>query len=511
MRGHAHVSPRHDLGLVVSSALSLVVLTGAATSAAPSAATEALSVLPRCSPLAGATQDDGVVVKPWRELLDDDGAVVGHRLVLRRDGVEHDLRTGRRSFAVPLAGHRLLIGQRNEEGTRLTMLDTRRACRLWARRLDEHAYPEPDATTGALRLALHDRDTRVYQLSRTLDAETGATEAESQEACLEGCYASDGDLGLAALEPAGAALPTPNFPAGAWPKDKKLSFRWKSGAAPPSWARSPMKSAGDDARDTSFARSPRFPYVSDAPNAVAYTGSLPMFCSSRAIACARRAMPSFWGVWIRPYGTDFSWGTLRWCQKTSSGSGCFDLRRVMLHELGHIVGLDHPSNAGFTLSSSDSIMQGITPARPNAGSSRHAFGRCDVATLQELYDTPDNKTAISTCNDVATGVTLSASRSSLPLGSRVTLTAQLKVGSSSTYRQLASNPLNGRALKLKYRRAGSDDAWKTLWMRSLYSSGRYELSIAPSSSWELKAVFPTPDDEGLRYSRSAIRKVKVTQ
>ena len=47
-------------------------------------------------------------------------------------------------------------------------------------------------------------------------------------------------------------------------------------------------------------------------------------------------------------------------------------------------------------------------------------------------------------------------------------------------------------------------------MRSLYSSGRYELTIAPSATWEFKAVFPTPDDEGLRYSRSPIRKVKVT-
>ncbi len=48
-------------------------------------------------------------------------------------------------------------------------------------------------------------------------------------------------------------------------------------------------------------------------------------------------------------------------------------------------------------------------------------------------------------------------------------------------------------------------------MRSLYSSGRYELSIKPGTIWEFKAVFPTPDDEGLRYSRSASRKVKVVE
>ena len=289
-----------------------------------------------------------------------------------------------------------------------------------------------------------------------------------------------------------------------------LAFRWKSGAAPPAWARSPLKAAADDAKRTAYARSPSFPYKGDAANAVAYAAALPGFCSSRAIACARRSMPSYWGVWIRPHGTEFAWGTLRWCQKTSSGAGCFDLRRVTLHELGHIVGLDHPSNGGFTLSSSDSIMQGVTPARPNSGSSRHAFGRCDVATLQELYDTPNNKTAISTCNIVATTLSLSTSRGSVAAGGKVTLTAQLKVDSRSAYRQLSGNPLNGRWLKLKYRPTGSDGAWKTAWMRSLYSSGRYELTIAPSATWEFKAVFPTPDDEGLRYSRSPIRKVKVT-
>ncbi len=221
-------------------------------------------------------------------------------------------------------------------------------------------------------------------------------------------------------------------------------------------------------------------------------------------------MPTSWGVWIRPYGTDYSWGTLRWCQKTSSSSGCFDIRRVMLHELGHIAGLNHPSSAGFTLSANVSVMQGITPSRPQSGSSRHAFGRCDVATLQELYDTPDNKTAISSCNDVATTLSLSASRSTIAAGASVRLTATLKVADHSSYRLLAANPLNGRSLKLMYRRAGSDDSWRTVWMRSLYQQGRYEATLWPDSTWELKAVFSKPADEGLRYSRSAIQKVKVT-
>lgn len=505
MKGRVNGSTRHFFAAVASGALVL-----AALPAPTMAASGPPSALPRCADAGHGKVDDGVVLRPWHALLDEDGVLTGHRVTLRHSGRDHELSSGRRAFAVSLGSARLLIGERDDDGTRLDMVDTRRACRVWSRRLEEHAYPDRAGGAGRLRLVLHDRATRSYRTGATLDVETGATEAESQEACLEGCYPTDGDLGLAALEPAGAAQPTPDFPAGGWAAGTTLAFRWGAGAAPPSWARSPLKAAADDAARTAYARSPRFPYVSDAPNAIAYTSALPGFCSSRAIACARRAMPSYWGVWIRPYGTDFAWGTLRWCQKTSSASSCFDLRRVALHELGHITGLDHPSNAGFTLSSSDSIMQGITPARPNAGSSRHAFGRCDVATLQELYDTTDNKTRISTCNIVNTTVTLSTSRATISAGGKVTLTAQLKVDDRNAYGQLAGNPLNGRSLKLKYRPAGSDGAWTTVWMRSLYSSGRYELTIAPASTWEFKAVFPTPDDEGLRYSRSAIRKVKVT-
>jgi hypothetical protein len=200
---------------------------------------------------------------------------------------------------------------------------------------------------------------------------------------------------------------------------------------------------------------------------------------------------------------------LRWCQKTSSRQGCFDIRRVLLHELGHIVGLTHPSSAGFTLGATETVMHAITPVRPRTGASRHSFGRCDVATLQELYDTPDNRTSISSCNDVATTLTLSASRSAVDRGDSVKLKAQLRVDGRAAYGKLAGNYLNARSVKLKYRRAGSDEPWRTAWMKPTYAYGRYELTIAPAATWEFKAVFPAPSDEGLRYSRSASLKVKV--
>ncbi len=89
------------------------------------------------------------------------------------------------------------------------------------------------------------------------------------------------------------------------------------------------------------------------------------------------------------------------------------------------------------------------------------------------------------------------------------LIAELRIEDRAAYRELAGNPLNGRLLKLKYRRAGSADDWQATWMRSLYSSGRYELVITPDATWEFKAAFPAPSDEGLRYSRSEIVEVRV--
>ena len=507
MRGLHHVRTRHVTSIMLGSAL----LVGALPGASAVAATDDAAALPECQSLGRTVARDGEVVSPWSAVLDEDGVVTGYRLTLRHEGTDHRLETGPRGFSMESGARGLLIGERSASGTRLDMIDTRRACRSWTRQLKRQLYPQQDAIAGKLRLTIHDRDSRRYEGTHILDPESGAPQATVDEPCLDACVASDGALTPAALQPAGAARPTPNFAAGAWPKDKRLTFRWKAGATPPSWAKPPLKSGATDASNSSVARSPDFVYSASGANAVAYTGSLPGFCGINAIACAARSMPSYWGVWIRPHGTDLPWGTLRWCQKTGSSSGCFDVRRVMLHELGHVTGLNHPSASGFTLSSGDSVMQGITPARPAAGASRHTFGRCDVATLQELYDTPDNQTGISTCNDVATSLTLAADRYSMRRGQAVTLTATLKVATNTAYRQLSANPLNGRALQLKYRRAGSNTAWKATWMRPLYKQGRYEVTLRPGATWEFKAVFPKPGNEGLRYSRSSVTKVRVTR
>lgn len=504
MKGHVYAPMRRAAAMALAGGLLLALLPGVAT-----ARSELLPNLPRCADLPGVPGTDGSIVAPWRVELDAEGVVSQHRLTLRRGGVDTIVQTGRRGFALQAGPQRMLVGERFDDGTDLAMIDTGRVCRLWARHLDGLVYAR-DGGGGPrqLRLSLHRPDTRSYQGDLLLDVESGASGGMIDGDCISDCEANDGDLSLSEFEPAGLPRPVPAFAAGGWVQDKRLPYRWAAAATPPSWASAALNAAAGDASESAVARGPRFVLAADADDYVSYSGVFPSYCSRSGIACAARNMPSFWGVWLRPHGTDYAWGTLRWCQKDGA-DGCFDLRRIMLHELGHIAGLNHPSSAGFTLGANETVMHAISPAKPKPGSSRHAFGRCDVATLQELYDTPDNKTAISNCNDVATTLTLTAAKAAVDPGESVRLTAELRIEDKGAYGLLAGDPLNGRSVSIKYRRAASDDEWTTTWMRSLYASGRYELTIAPQASWEFKALFPSPGDEGLRFSHSEVVVVKV--
>ncbi len=190
--------------------------------------------LPDCADVEATTPGEVEITTPWQAVLDRDGVVVEHRMTLRRRGTDITLRTGRRGFAAPVSESRVLVGERSETGTTLTMVDTARACRVWGRELDRLAYDVSiSSTAGELELEIHDPQTHWFDGLLVLDAEQGATEALIDGQCSASCYPNDGELDPAAFGPVVTARPVPAFSAGGWPRDTSLAFGWQSGEAPP--------------------------------------------------------------------------------------------------------------------------------------------------------------------------------------------------------------------------------------------------------------------------------------
>jgi hypothetical protein len=170
-----------------------------------------------------------------------------------------------------------------------------------------------------------------------------------------------------------SSRPVPEEPAPRWPRDAELPYRWHGSETPPSWMRPAINAAAEDVTQTKRSRTPTFHHEAGAPDAIRYTDSMPAPSCASAIACASYDVGTSWTIRLRPHGTDFRWGVLRWCQ-ADDRDGCFDVERVMLHEFGHIVGIDHPESAGFSLRPSDTVMGQLAPAKPKTGSFMHTFG-----------------------------------------------------------------------------------------------------------------------------------------
>lgn len=320
-------------------------------------------------------------------------------------------------------------------------------------------------------------------------------------------------LAVAAPAPTLAHGPDPLFGSRTWAANQVVGYAWASGQVPPSWMIPAIDAGAGDVGESRASRAATFVRQSGASSPVAYSAWMP--CPSYAIACVdRTGVPtSFTGLWFRPHGWTFDWGTLRWCQAQATFTdGCYDVENVTLDELGHIEILGHHVNYGDGSDFTDAVVQASAHARPKAGWNQHAFGDCDVARLQLEYALRAADDAVSTCLSLATSLSLSVSPTSVYVGATVAFSATLKVSLDATAnRALAGDPLSERTVLLQRRAVGST-IWATVatMFPSAGTPGFYSTLWSPTASYDWRALFATPAGEGLVGSTSGITRVTAT-
>ncbi len=308
--------------------------------------------------------------------------------------------------------------------------------------------------------------------------------------------------GAVAAPLASAHNPDPILSGGLYAQNLDLAFRWSASGTPPANMKDAIKEAADDANGSRRSKSPTFDYDSSAGNVVYYGADVP--CGINGLACMRRDPPDWFGVWFRENGHRFDWGTLRWCELSGGPDGCYQVENVMLDELGHVLVLDHHDNFADDRDYDDAVVQTYSRTKPHSGWNAHAFGRCDVATLQQQYDVSSPSTLYSTCLDVPTELSVSASTSVTLAGSVVTFRATL--GSDGTGK-LSNNLVSGRTVVLQQRLSSG---WSDLVTLSPASAaGTYAASVTVSSTRDYRALFRKPSNEGLGSSSSGAVTVTV--
>ena len=304
-----------------------------------------------------------------------------------------------------------------------------------------------------------------------------------------------------ALAPAAGHNPDPLLGGGLYTQNQVLTYRW--GGGPPAAMRTAMSAGVADANASRKSRAPTFAYDAKGDSTVYYGVDVP--CGVNGLACMRRNPPDTFGVWFRENGHVFDWGTLRWCELSGSPNGCYEVENVMLDELGHVLVLGHHENLADESDYEDAVVQTLSRTKPRSGWNAHAFGRCDVATLQQQYDVTNSTTPYSTCLEVPTTLALSASKTTVAAGSMVTFSATLRTDGTG---RLSNNLVTSRTVVLQHRLSGT--WYDVTTMTAGSSAGTYAGSVTVWTGRDYRALFRKPAGEGLLASSSAVVSIAVT-
>jgi len=310
--------------------------------------------------------------------------------------------------------------------------------------------------------------------------------------------------------PAAAHSPDPVLSGALWAQDQNVHYRWRAGQAPPAAMQTAINAAATDAGATRRSRAATFTF--DVAGASWINYGLDVACGVNGIACFSRVnAPGSFSMSFREQGHVFDWGRLRWCQLSAFADGCYDAENVALDEFGHVDILTHHLNYADNRDYLDAVVQTFSHTKPNVGWSAHAFGRCDVASLQRKYDLQLSTAKYSTCLDLATTLSIGASATSVGYGGAVTFTAKLIVTDLAEYERLGGNPVSGRTVTIQRRPPGG--AWTSVATMTVASTsgGTYSFrasSVTSTAEW--RAVFPKPSGDGLRGAASGALTVYVS-
>lgn len=317
---------------------------------------------------------------------------------------------------------------------------------------------------------------------------------------------------LATSMAAGGAIahsPDPALSGGAFGQNQVLRFHWRAGSEPAAVIKEAIKDAANDANATRASKAATFDFDGSGPSLIGYGAGAT--CGVNGLACFTRDVPDGFTMWFREQGHVFDWGTLKWCETyTTPPNGCYDAENVALDEFGHVEGLGHHDNYDSDSDYEDAVVQTYSRTKPAAGYNKHVFGRCDIARLQILYDMLTTSAKYSTCLDLSSVVTITASPTQIVVGSATTLVATLKVVDYDSYGRLGGNAVSGRTVTLQ-RRAVGTTTWTAVGTMAVGSSvGTYVLAQRPGGATEYRAVFATPSSEGINGDSSPAVRVDVT-
>lgn len=332
---------------------------------------------------------------------------------------------------------------------------------------------------------------------------------------------------LVASMPASAHDPTPNRNGDGYSSSNRLRRVWSTANKPPPWVEDAVDLAIDHAPSSgadipTFASSPA-PTIRGIIHYVIRSKSNCSELPTTVWACADNNMvdDNEWHITFLPQGAAAGGGNIDWCEAHNPDheSGCVRADRIAIHELGHVLDLDHyPGGASVN---SDTVMRSTTPNVDYTGGQATYFRTCDKARLFIKHGPNSPKSSWPDCLDDVTGgvanvgldtiIGLSITDESPCRYQSVAFSGYLKTNDvAGQYSNTRAKPLEDRTVELQRKAYGSSGGFATVHSSDETSStGYYYITheFLNTGAWVYHARFG--GEEGLSGDLSGDHVVNV--